>query len=332
MTLRRMYGFNDITAAALPPEIAGGGSVTVAALRSGAAGFSVSSTATTVALGVSVGTVYVGLATMCQTAHAANNNSFNFREGATVHCGVGINISGYPVVYGPAGTVVATGTVAAPAAAFFYLEIKAIIADVGGVVEVKIDGVVSVTYTGDTRNAGTGVCDTFSWRSWGSGNCFLDDVYILDSAGSAPYNTYLGDIVVRTILPNGNGASSDWLGSDGNSTDNYLLVDDPSTTTADYVTATATGKTDLYLMGDIPTTDLPLAIQVVVYADKSDGGTPPVFKMVTKGDGGTVLEESAVTLSTTWQTFAGAIRTLDPDGDALTATNVNGMQSGVRTA
>jgi hypothetical protein len=260
-----------------------------------------------------------------------------FREGATVHCGIGVDASGHLTIVGAAGTTLATSTYAMTASIWSSLEAKAVIHDTTGSLEVKVDGTVIVSATGiDTRNGGTGVVNTIAVRKTNNAGSTttssLDCFYIGDNTGAAPLNGYVGDIAIRLQLPNGNGDSSDWVGSDGNSTDNYLLVDEATANATDYVGTAATAKTDLYALTDIPTTDLPLATQAVIYAAKSDAGTPPVLKMVTKGDGGTVVEESAVTLSTTYQMFAGAIRLTDPDGDTLTATNVNGMQGGVRTA
>lgn len=332
MTLRGFYGFDDTV---LEPEITLGSSASVntSPVRTGLRALTMSTSYSTIAPpGLSASGVVAGLAYIITTISSAQQ-VIAFREGATVHCGVGFDTSRHLTIYGPAGTVVATSTATYPTTLWDYIEAKATIADAGGTVEVKVGGTVVVSYTGDTRNGGTGVVDTIGYRAPNtSASCAMDDLYILDTGGSAPYNTYLGDVVVRTQLPTGNGDSSDWVGSDGNSTDNYLLVDEANSSSADYVGTALTGKTDLYQFADIPGTDVPLATQTLVYAGKSDAGTPPVMKPVTKGDGGTVLEESAITLSTTYAVFEGAIRTTDPDGDTLTATNVNAMQVGVRSA
>lgn len=335
MTLRGFYGFDDTVT---EPDITLGGSAAVDAVtkRTGAGSLLTAGSTTTGATavtppGLSSATVYVGMA-IFYTGTFVAFRAVSFNE-ASLHCGVGFDTSGHVVIYGPANTVIATSTYVLPASAWAYLEAKAVIADAGGSVEVKVDGTVVVSFSGDTRNAQTGVCTTINLSPPGGSNRLrVDDMYILDSGGSAPYNTYLGDIAVRTLLPDGNGDSSDWVGSDGNSVNNYQQVDEANSSATDYNGTALTGKTDLYTVTDIPTTDVPLATQLVIYAAKSDAGTPPVMKPVTKGDGGTVLEESAIALSTTYQVFQSAIRTTDPDGDALTATNVNAMQIGVRSS
>lgn len=63
-------------------------------------------------------------------------------------------------------------------------------------------------------------------------------------------NSYwMGNEYIATIVPIGNGSNSDFTGSDGNSTDNYQLVDEVPADTADYVYASASGDTDTYTMG-----------------------------------------------------------------------------------
>jgi len=66
-------------------------------------------------------------------------------------------------------------------------------------------------------------------------NFRVDDIYICDDLGTVN-NTFLGDVRIEKLTPTSNGTTSDFVGSDADSTDNYLLVDDVIT-----VTGTATG-------------------------------------------------------------------------------------------
>lgn len=308
--------------------------VGVASLALGGVGFA------TLAVGASPSNLFIGFPVLTGVFIAVR--FLEFREGATVHCGVGTDATGHLTIYGAAGTVLNTSAAAIPLNAWADIEAHAVIHDTTGSVEVKLDGVVVVSVTNvDTKNGGTGVCDTIGLRkpnSSGSSTLMsVDCMYINDNvdatvAQGAANNTYWGDIAVRFQLADSNGDSSDFVGSDGNSVNNFQQVDDLPFNDADYNGTSLTAKTDLYGFVDIPSTDVVLATQLVIRAAKSDAGTPPVLKPVVKGDGGTVIEETAVTLSTTYQFFQGAIRSKDPDGDALTPTNVNGMQIGARSA
>jgi hypothetical protein len=258
--------------------------------------------------------------------NAQRNISFVAPDGTTIHCGIGRDSSDHVTIYGPAGTVVATSAGTFSNAVWRYLEANVVIHDTTGLVEVRIGETVVVSYSGDTRN-GTATTVGFIDAVGGTSSAAVDydDLYI-DDAG------YLGDITVEALSPTGNGSSSDWVGSDGNSTDNYLLVDDPTTSNmTDYVGASVSGKLDLYTMGDLPAGYSVLAIQEIIYAQKSDAGTAPTLLPVAKGQAGTTRTDTAVpALSTTPLAYVSQMRTTDPDGNALTAARVNAMEVGVK--
>lgn len=212
-----------------------------------------------------------------------------------------------------------------------YIEVKAVINDTTGSVEVKVNGGVWITYSGDTRNAANGAVDTFYHPGHTGPPNLWDDMYLLDMTGPAPYNDYLGDTSVKTLLPNGNGDSTQWVGSDGDSIDNYLLVDESNSSTTDYVGSTTSGDTDLYLMQDIPANYNVYAVQELVQAYKSDAGIAPNLLPVAKGQAGTVRTDTVLpSLTTTAINYQADVRTTDPDGNALTAARVNAMQVGVK--
>jgi hypothetical protein len=80
---------------------------------------------------------------------------------------------------------------------------------------------------------------------------YYDDMYVLDSGGSIN-NDFLGDSQVGIIYPDGNGNYSQFVGSDGNSTDNYLLVDEAQhDSDATYVEQSGIGNRDSYTFQDL---------------------------------------------------------------------------------
>lgn len=271
-------------------------------------------------------TLYFGVGVKFGSSFVANRFlGFLAPDSTTQHVAVGIDAAGRITIYGPANTVVATSaSVAVAFSTWNYYEVKVVIHDTLGSVEVRQDETVVVSYSGDTRN-GAATAVQFVSNAAPAGSVDFDDVYVEDAA-------YLGDITVEALTPNGNGSSSDWVGSDGNSTDNYLLVDDPTTSNVtDYVGASVSGKLDLYTMGDLPAGYSVTAIQEVIYAQKSDAGTPPTLLPVAKGQSGTTRTDTALpALSTTAQAYVSQIRTTDPDGNALTAARVNAMEVGVK--
>lgn len=137
---------------------------------------------------------------------------------------------------------------------WYYLEVKVVLHDTTGSVVVKQNGTTILNLTNvDTKNAGTGsVIDAvrFRGRVTNTTTVLVDDLYLLNGAGSV-YNDFLGDITVETIRPNGNGNVSEWDGSDGNSTDNYLLIDEATYDQSDYVRSGTTNEKDLYAYGSL---------------------------------------------------------------------------------
>lgn len=125
---------------------------------------------------------------------------------------------------------------------------------VNGAHELRVDRVLVHSSTGDTVSS----LSDASIRSVRLGGDLTsvthdyDDAYVTDTTdASGVGNTgYLGDVKIACKRPDGNGSYSDWVGSDGNSVDNYQLVDEQSTDDADYVESTVNGDKDTYNFED----------------------------------------------------------------------------------
>lgn len=267
---------------------------------------------------------------------STNTTTFCYvHDGVSIHLSLRLTSLGALNLYRGDGVTLLATSATTPfsiTGVWRYIEFKATIDDVAGSVTVRVDGTTVLTYSGDTRNGSTATVTTMVLFNLGNpGTTYFDDVYALDTTGPAPYNDFLGDIVVRTLLPTGDGDSSGWLGSDGNSVNNSLLVDEVTSSMTDYVAANVSGTSDLYALADVPSTYDVLAVREVVYAAKSDGGVSPVVLPQAKGSVGTVRTDTALpALSTTPLPYGADIRTTDPDGNALTATRLNAMQIGVQ--
>lgn len=113
--------------------------------------------------------------------------------------------------------------------------------------------------------------------------------------GFEPNSGRIGNGFITSIAPNANGTNSQLTGSDGNSVDNYLLVDERVTVAspAEYVDATAADQKDTYkgnISGSLPTTvDSIINVSVATYAQSSltgiDGVKPVVRISGTDYDG-----------------------------------------------
>ncbi|MEO5499635.1 MAG: hypothetical protein ABIR46_03990, partial [Candidatus Saccharimonadales bacterium] len=226
------------------------------------------------------------------------------------------------------GTVLATGTQVTANGQWNYVEVSVTISDTVGEVHVRLNGGTTdeVSFTGDTKNGGT-VNATDRLRMAGGSSNFISDVYVLDDTGPT-LNSFLGDVVVRTITPTGNGASSQLVGSDGNSTDNYLLVDEHGYSSVDYVgSATATQK-DTYAMADLPAgVTTVYAVQVMGFMEKSDATTAQSRLLLRSG--GTDYTGVTRTLTTSTTGYY-ELYTQDPATSAAwTPSGVNGIETGM---
>lgn len=228
-----------------------------------------------------------------------------------------------------AGTTLGTSAAIFNPMLWHWFEIKATIADSGGMCIVKVDGAEVLNFTGDTRNGG--VLETVSGFAFVMGTATwtrLDDFVVCDATGSS-MSDFFGEKVVRAKRPSGNGSASQWVGSDGNSTDNYALVDEVTWDTADYVAASASGYRDLYAMGALSGLATVNAVQTHAYVAKSDAGLR-ALKIVTRAStSGTAVTSSSVALGTGYQVFADEIRTVNPDGNAWTVARANDIEVGV---
>lgn len=134
----------------------------------------------------------------------------------------------------------------------------------------------------------------------------VDDLAINDSTGSFETG-YPGAGEVIVLRPNGNGDNSGWVGSDGNSTDNYLLVDEVPPDAVDYVEENTSGtdaaSADDYNLEATPaameSTDTINVVHVGVYAAVSDvtGADPDIVLRIKASASGTVEESAALDLN-----------------------------------
>ena len=160
-----------------------------------------------------------------------------------------------------------------------------------------------------------------------SGTTDYDDVYIMSGAGDA----FLGSITVETLLPNGNGDVNQWAGNDGDSTNNYQLIDELPPASADYVFSSTVGQQDLYAMQNLAHVDgTVVAVCHSAYMLRTDTITARSVKLVNRRAVDT--KSAAMALSTAYRTYDYCLTTDPETGAAYTLANVNALQSGVELA
>jgi len=261
------------------------------------------------------------------TIFGANTVVRLFDTGGTAHLELR-TVAGGQITVCRNGTVLATSATVFATNTWYYLELKGLIDDAGSY-EFRVDGVTNLSGSADTRNAGVTNCGglCIGSTSGGQNHQRFDDLYLLDGAGSAPNNDFLGDVRVTAIMPSGDGNSSQWVGSDGNSVNNSLLVDETTPATADYVESSVVGDKDTYAFGDIASSGTVYGVQFAPYAAKTDAGSRSIVSVARLS--GTETDGSVKALSVS-PGYLLDIRETKPGGGAWTASDINSAEFGIK--
>lgn len=274
-------------------------------------------------------TYIVGMAVYYSALVSQSDGFLALYDAGTQHVQLLSNAAGNLILKIGDGTTLATTTRSISAQVFHYVELKVTIGDAGSY-EIRVNGENWSSGSADTRNGANAVVNAFRVGAIGNTNAAtvrIDDLYVCDGAGSTN-NDFLGDVRIQAIFPTGNGNTSNLVGSDTNSVDNYLLVDETSPSTADFVESSTVTDKDTYVFGDVtPTTGTVLGVQLVPYAAKTDAGVRSIATIARLS--GTEVDSANYTLSTTPQYFVSVHET-KPGGGAWSITDVNNAEFGVK--
>lgn len=210
-----------------------------------------------------------------------------------------------------------------------YLELWGKIGNSTGAVKVWWDGSLIIDVSGvDTQNSSTSfggfrLQSTYSNRG---GLYYMDDLYFLNGA-STRNNSRLGEIVTKTLFPSGNGAFSGLTGSDGDSVNNYQLVDEQTPSSTDYVGSTSTGTKDTYDFDNLSLTGTIPAAQASMWSAKSDAGGR-YGRLVVRNSTGGLSYGADETLTTSYKAFDYIYDVEPVNSTVWTVTNINAIQLG----
>jgi hypothetical protein len=274
------------------------------------------------------------------TPFASDNYNANpvvsFTEGGTHHIEIiygGDSLGDFGVYRNGTQLVRSTGHAAITGGMQLMLECKVKVADAGGEIDLRINGVSVATFSGDTRNGGTGIVDGMlvglfmgtSFRN--GGGIAIDDMYLVDSNGSAPLNTFLGDVYVRTFLPTGAGTTTQWTPSAGS---NYQNVDDnPSDEDTTYNSESTVSDMDTYAMGNMTVGSSAIHGVRVSAMVRKEGAGPRTIRTVLRS-GSTNYEGSSFTLFDSYK-YANTLYSQDPDTSAaFTDAGIDALEAGIK--
>lgn len=226
-----------------------------------------------------------------------------------------------------AGPLLATGSATLADGVFYYLEVKALIANTSGVFEVRIDGVVDATYTGDTQNAANNSVLAVTLGGYAANNSgvagYYDDFYVLNSVGSAN-NSYLGEQRCEIMTPTADSAVA-WTRNTGAS--NFSAVDDAIGAPDDdvtYVSSLTSLQKDEYGLSDLTGVNTVAGVKLVTRAEKDDAN-PLSLKTGIKS--GATDQQVVHALGVGYANFIDLFETSDGASTAFTPTTVNSLLS-----
>jgi hypothetical protein len=228
-----------------------------------------------------------------------------------------------------AGTSRITSTILLLPYVWYLIELHCF-TDAAGIVELKIEGVSQGSWSGNT-----GSTNLYEFIFQAYSNCcyYTDDFAINTTGGSAPDNTWVADGHFIALVPNADGDSSQWTGSDGNQVNNYQMVDDtPYNSDTDYIVDSTSTHVDEY---NLPSMTAWLPGQTVrhVYAEgrarieSADGSTVAV------GIKASATEDFATTtaLTTSYAKVLGTLHLTNPGtGLAFTEADITALQVGAK--
>lgn len=240
-----------------------------------------------------------------------------------------LNSSGLLDIY-VGTTLQATGTKALLMNTWYVLEVHVLIANTNGNIAVRIDNVSDASFTGDTQ---PGTPSTIARLVFNSNinYTYFDDIAINNTLGTSD-NSWAGDGRIVLMLPNANGDVSQLTGSDGNSVDNYLNVDEvPHDSDTTYNESSTAGQYDLYNLQNPSLGSSPTILRVWVEARVRE--LTAAGDSVQLGIKTNAVEywSSNIPTSTSYAALVGTDYTTNPNtGSAWTTTQLDALQAGIK--
>ena len=245
-----------------------------------------------------------------------------FSKGTTKICGIYVNPSGF-LVARIGDTDVATGTKLILTNTITYrIEVYFKMDDSVGRVIVKVDDIIDIDFTGDTKPGADADFDRLGLGTVFGANGYFDDV-VLDDSG------WVGITEIVGLKPSGAGNSTQWSPSAGS---NYQCVDEVPYNDADYVSETVAAQKDLFAIEDLAST--PDAIKCVTVTGRvvKDGSpTPANVRLVTRTESTDYNgDDEAVPLNN--PKFINKMWEINPNTtSAWTESDINALEIGIES-
>lgn len=269
-------------------------------------------------------TMIAGMAIKVNSLHTGR--LFAFFDGSTLGVGLRLNADGTLSVYRGTSTLLGTTSSQLTTGTWFYIEMKVLVHDSTGTVDVKVNETSWLSLTSQDTKEGSNSYHTACRMGEVGSFVFFDDMYLLDASGSAN-NDFLGNCRVSALAPGSAGDSTQWTPSAGS---NYQCVDDGELLDEDttYNETSTNGHQDLYHYGNLPSEAATvIGVQIITETRVTSGS---VGLSSTIKTGTTTSQGSADTITSTSYVTSFRVEEEDPDtSTAWTVSGVDGAQFGI---
>lgn len=268
-------------------------------------------------------TIFMGFALRRYSNTENRNWRIGLMESGTTH--VNIQVTNHTTLTVRRNTSTLGSPITLPydlRASWVYVEMKAVIHDSLGYVEVRVNGETVYVFNGDTKNGGSGLIDSIFTGS--DGACMLDDMYVCDDTGAAN-NDFLGDVRVVAMSPDGDGHHSDFTPLSGS---NYENVDDLIPNDSDYVSSDVVGHKDSYTYENTPNGlyDV-LGVRLSTRARKTDPG-PGLIRPFARIDGADYPCDTKI-VTTEFNTYVDILDVNPSTGAQWSQSDIDSAEFGV---
>ena len=246
------------------------------------------------------------------------------------HVGIAITQAGQPSIAllnnNDPSTVLFNGTIGQVPAGWSFVEFGwSISATATGTVEMRVNGQVLFKST-TVVTQGVGSADTSSLGYYFFGGGDAQDIYVADSTGPAPGNTFLGDLRVLEMAPTGPGASTAFAPT-GAATNWQVAAQALPAPATIFNASSVVGAADLYVAAPLPTgLGVIFGVQVTGMLSKADAGARVATMSIKSGAVGAAGASHA--LQTTPVVYNDVFAVDPATGAAFTAAGVNTLQFG----
>jgi len=222
-------------------------------------------------------------------------------------------------------SLVAVSSISLSANVTYLVEGYYKIANSGGRIVCKLNGIVVIDYTGDTLPLTYTQFNSVRFGYTGTnmnGSAYYDNI-ILDSAN------WIGKTYIQGLAVTGAGTTTQLTPSTGS---NYTCVDEIPASDTDYVYSNTVDQLDTYAAGNLTGTIGTIkAVQVQSRVVKEGTATPQNVKLAVRS-GATDYVSADKVVPTTAATVASIWETDPATSAAWSESNVNAVEIGVKTA